>query len=84
MVTILLLQRGIAKSKSDKSKKRNGGKKEEERSRVLLLLLLLLLFVLSFAAFDPRRRTSNLLNDSFEALPVGLRGLCDIEYFPCF
>ena len=62
MVTILLLQRGTAKSKSDKSKKRKGEKKEEERSRVLLLLLLL--FVLSFAAFDPRRRTSNLLNDS--------------------
>ena len=73
MVTILLLQRGTAKSKSDKRPERKGEKKEEERSRVLLLLLLL--FVLSFAAFDPRRRTSNLLNDSFEALPVGLRPL---------
>ena len=66
MVTILLLQRGTAKSKSGKRPERKGEKKEEERSRVLLLLLLLLLFlfVLSFAAFDPRRRTSNLLNDS--------------------
>lgn len=73
MVTILLLQRGTAKSKSDKRPERKGEKKEEERSRVLLLLLLL--FVLSFAAFDPRRRTSNLLNDTFEALPVGLRPL---------
>ena len=75
MVTILLLQRGTAKSKSDKRPERKGEKKEEERGRALLLLLLLLLFVLSFAAFDPRRRTSNLLNDSFEALPVGLRPL---------